>query len=200
MRNKRNSTYEIQKRKFFSTHTIVQCCWIFLRSKKKRHTFILTYRMINCIYFPLSADQHTFPFNNLKLLSSLKGSFPKSKTVVPPFFFFFDLLSLISSPPFTLPLTTLPLLTNPRFLATLHCARVRTGRPRIGQSRPIDPWNTFEAAILVRESVEGKRRKEKRKEKKEGKKVSREFAIERSNRADNAASHLLADSQIRWRR
>lgn len=136
--------------------------------------------MINCIYFPLSADQHTFPFNNLKLLSSLKGSFPKSKTVV-PLFFFFDLLSLISSPPFTLPLTTLPLLTNPRFLATLHCARVRTGRPRIGQSRPIDPWNTFEAAILVRESVEGKRRKEKRKEKKEGKKVSREFAIERSN-------------------
>lgn len=155
--------------------------------------------MINCIYFPLSADQHTFPFNNLKLLSSLKGSFPKSKTVVPLFFFFFDLLSLISSPPFTLPLTTLLLLTNPRFLATLHCARVRTGRPRIGQSRPIDPWNTFEAAILVRESVEGKRRKEKRKEKKKEKKF---HANSRSNdrTADNAASHLLADSQIRWRR
>lgn len=68
--------------------------------------------MINCIYFPLSADQHTFPFNNLKLLSSLKGSFPKSKTVVPPFFFFrsplLDLFSSIHPPPHHPPPTNQP--------------------------------------------------------------------------------------------
>lgn len=160
--------------------------------------------MINCIYFPLSADQHTFPFNNLKLLSSLKGSFPKSKTVVPPFFFFFrspllDLFSSIHPPPHHPPPTNQPPISRhfalcPRSNGPPKDRSIKTHWPveylRSGDSRS---W------IGRRKKKEGK--KERKKEgKREEKKVSREFAIERSNRADNAASHLLADSQIRWRR